>query len=95
VAFGRFPLRWINAGGAKAAHTKCMIFFAKQPFAAAPVPAPTPEHHSDSDRARADVPAWTSSIDLMTVPAAWPVAVSTLAQKFMACQVREMQGRRG
>jgi hypothetical protein len=68
-----------------------MVFFAKQQFE----PAPPPEHNSDSDRDRAEVPVWTSSIDLMTVPAAWPVAVSTLAQKFMACQIREMRDRRG
>jgi hypothetical protein len=81
-------LRHINAASAKAAHTPCMIFFAKQQF----VPAPPLEHNSDSDRS--DAPAWNSSIDLMTVPAAWPVAVSDLAQKFMACQIREMRDRR-
>ena len=91
MAFGRFPLRWINAGGARTVHTSCMIRFARQPFA----PAPTAEHNSNSDRDKAEAPAWSSSVDLMTVPAAWPVAVSDLAQSFMACQLRELHGRRG
>jgi hypothetical protein len=72
-----------------------MIFFAKQQFLPAPAPATAAEQKSDSARDSADVPAWSSSIDLMTVPAAWPVAVSPLAQKFMACQIRELRDRRG
>jgi len=68
-----------------------MIQFIKPPCA----PAPRLESNFDSTRDSADVSAWTSSIDLMTVPATWPVAVSTLAQKFMACQIREMRDRRG
>jgi hypothetical protein len=84
-------LRWINAVAAQAAHTARMILFGRQQIA----PAFAAEHDSDSDRDKADAPAWTSSSDLMTVPAAWPVAVSALAQRLMACQAREMHRHRG
>ena len=76
---------------AQPAHTSRMIRLGRQQIAQ----APASEHNSDSNPAIADVLAWNSSIDLMTVPAAWPVAVSDLAQKFMACQIRETRDRRG
>jgi hypothetical protein len=67
-----------------------MIQFIKPPS----TPARAAELKSDRARDSVDVSAWSSSIDLMTVPAAWPVAVSELAQKFMACQIREQRDRR-
>jgi hypothetical protein len=60
-----------------------MILFAIPPFA--PAASPRPE---------ADDLANVATIDMTIVPAAWPVAVSDLAQRFMACQVREIRYRR-
>jgi hypothetical protein len=51
-------------------------------------PAAPPVFDIDDD-------ARVAPANMTTVAAAWPVAVSDLAQKFLACQVREMRDRRG
>ena len=67
-------MRWIKADAAESVHTATMVLYRHQPSSPA-----------QADTVR-NLPAVAERHDLVTVPAAWPTGVSTLAQAVDACQ---------
>jgi hypothetical protein len=67
-------LRWINAALAKSVHTATMVLYPHQLSSL-----------TQADTVR-NLPTLVGRHDLVTVPAAWPIGVSALAQAVDACQ---------